>query len=71
MSEYDEYLRGTIMRTEWGEQKWEERKEMFADVWEQRCEQDQKELIALLMAHAPECISEPTCQWPTERFNRG
>lgn len=66
MSEYDGLL-GRTLRV-WDDGDFEARKDNLTDVWSNISEEEKRELIALLVAHAPESISEPTCQWPTERF---
>ena len=66
MSEYDGLL-GRTLRV-WDDGDFEARKDNLTDVWSNIPEEEKRELIALLVAHAPESISEPTCQWRTERF---
>lgn len=48
----------TLVGTHWDEERWHLRKEQLADVWTGRDEEGRKEIIALLVAHAPEA----TCQ---------
>jgi len=51
MSEYSDDI---ILGTHWTEERWDTRKKQMADVWNQRSTEEQKKLIALLVAHAPE-----------------
>jgi len=68
MSDYDDLLGSATTWYPWSSERFDKRKSNIADVWERRSDEDCKEFIALLVAHAPESISEPTCQWPTEKF---
>lgn len=41
----------------WSREDWNLRRKMVADIWERKDELEQKKLLAILVAHAPEAAS--------------
>lgn len=56
MSEY--VGENTLIGTHWDDEWWHLRKEQLTDVWQWLDEHGRKEILALLVAHAPEAMCQ-------------
>lgn len=51
------YKYGSGDEQEWSREEWDTRRSMVADIWGKVDEYERKELLSVLIAHAPEACS--------------